>query len=842
VFGSYTYGNLIFGSKGAGSGNQYKSALESAAGADTLAVDKELALADASAGADALVIDKELAVVDVSTGADVLGIDKELIPSDGGVAVDTLSILRQMSVLMARDRSRLKPAYLLEISLKNGGPTLYFSDRNIEVSEQKYEDYLEDLSGIGEEIKRATSEGINADITLSFKNDRFRSYSYLIEIGESYPFEGAEVVIKEVYLDDDGVPSDVEVIFKGVLDEPKDIDLMGFKCSVSSMEFHKDRLWKQEVIDTTGYPNAYEDVGKYEPIVYGSGVLMPALRVDWGARTTLKGQISASATSLELSDASRFPASGYIWIDEEKIYYLSKSGNVLDGLSRGQGGTTATAHRAGADVWEHKAQYDSLLAGHELYSVGDIFAEIEGKLWRVTSGVSAVYEGGKHLLRATEQIRVKAVEDEIDVDDTTDVSDGIAVSDDIEVTVAGATKTVYPDSSTGGDNPGNSIDGNEWSQNVLAAGETNTVGFPDTSYGTIDKQYVYAILNAGDWSIGGFWTPSSISASQRGEFRFQRTGGDWGDPISFTPQQSTSVYEVLYKEVEYTATTTKSGSAYRTGSVTKTGTVLKTGTVISTHTVDRFHAVVSGYKDPDGNYGGAGSLIERPDYVIKHFLVERMGFSLSGIDTASFDTAGSFYATKGYKFAFAVNDRIVPSEFLRQLAFECRSTLRYEKGRWYLDVIPDTAPESVKTITKEELAGKGAKFRFRKTPWIDIANDLTAKFKKNYSRLGSESEWDSTVKQSDSASQAKYGIYPEELEFEAIRDAVMADDVLSHILLQRKTPLLVVEFPVFWEHFDLKVGDTIQIDNPLYGGKKFYIESIRRFDKFRAEVRAIEWW
>jgi hypothetical protein len=70
----------------------------------------------------------------------------------------------------------------------------------------------------------------------------------------------------------------------------------------------------------------------------------------------------------------------------------------------------------------------------------------------------------------------------------------------------------------------------------------------------------------------------------------------------------------------------------------------------------------------------------------------------------------------------------------------------------------------------------------------------------------------------------------------------MADDVLDHILLERKAPLLTVEFPVFYEHFDLAVGDTVEITNPHYTGRKWYIEKIARTDKFRATVTAREWW
>jgi hypothetical protein len=250
-------------------------------------------------------------------------------------------------------------------------------------------------------------------------------------------------------------------------------------------------------------------------------------------------------------------------------------------------------------------------------------------------------------------------------------------------------------------------------------------------------------------------------------------------------------------------------------------------------------------EDETGEYGGVGTLIERPDHVIRHFVVERMGFSPWDINLASFSAAGGSYAsavTNGYRFGLVINGEITPSEFLRELALQCRSTVKYLKGKWRLDFIPDGAPDAVRTITKDELAGEGAMFTFRKTPVVDIGNRLTATFGKVYTKGANASGWGGAVEKEDAASRAKYGTYPQEFEFPAIRDADTADDVLEHMLLERKTPLLIVEFPVFWEHFDLSVGDTIEIDNPLYGGRKFYIEKVTRLDRFRAEVTAREWW
>jgi hypothetical protein len=141
-----------------------------------------------------------------------------------------------ISIIQAREKLYTTPIYLLEITLKNSGPTLYFSDRNVTVSGQIYEDYLEALSDIGKELRRASSQGNNYDIVLKFKNDKYLTHDYLILIGETYPFEGATCTIKEVYLDN-GTLSAVETVFVGQLDEPRNINLLNFECNISSKEF-----------------------------------------------------------------------------------------------------------------------------------------------------------------------------------------------------------------------------------------------------------------------------------------------------------------------------------------------------------------------------------------------------------------------------------------------------------------------------------------------------------------------------------------------------------------------------------------------------------------------------
>ena len=147
--------------------------------------------------------------------------------------------MTDISALRSLDRAR--PVYLLEIILNGvAPPTLFFSDVNINVGGQDYQDYLILVDSLKEQLERATSVSLNSPLTLTFKNAAFRTYSHLIKIDATNPFLGGTCVIKEVYLDDNGIPSTVEVLFKGVLESLMKIGLLIFTCKVSSVEFASD--------------------------------------------------------------------------------------------------------------------------------------------------------------------------------------------------------------------------------------------------------------------------------------------------------------------------------------------------------------------------------------------------------------------------------------------------------------------------------------------------------------------------------------------------------------------------------------------------------------------------
>ena len=72
------------------------------------------------------------------------------------------------------------------------------------------------------------------------------------------------------------------------------------------------------------------------------------------AQTTLNGGISATDTTITLTNASGLPTQGFINIGSETIAYQNIVGNQIVNAWRGQNGTTASAHLTGAEVFNNQ--------------------------------------------------------------------------------------------------------------------------------------------------------------------------------------------------------------------------------------------------------------------------------------------------------------------------------------------------------------------------------------------------------------------------------------------------------------------------------------------------------
>jgi hypothetical protein len=65
---------------------------------------------------------------------------------------------------------------------------------------------------------------------------------------------------------------------------------------------------------------------------------------------TLAADIASTDTTITVNNISELATNGFVLIDSETIYYQSVSGNQLINCARGQNGTTAAVHVAGASL------------------------------------------------------------------------------------------------------------------------------------------------------------------------------------------------------------------------------------------------------------------------------------------------------------------------------------------------------------------------------------------------------------------------------------------------------------------------------------------------------------
>lgn len=775
------------------------------------------------------------------------------------------------TIAQLRERPGAKPVYLAQIQLLNGGPLVYWALININIGGHQYGDYIDELKGVDSALSLVDTAVNNLGITISCNNTRWREFAYLSEGLETYPITGAAITLLETYLDNAGVPaSDGPVILtKGFVEQPETITPLGFECKVSSRLYHYDRTFAQKIIDTTTWPGSWEDTGKYEPKIIGSGLRVPAERVNWGPRTTLAYNISDTTTNpvdvtlpdsshinlgIMLSIKDRFPAAGTVTIDDEDIAYTGiDSGGNLTGVSRAQNGTAATSHNTGATVWIKQTNYDSLLADHQLHSVFNIYAEINGELVKVLSGASALFTGGKHLIRATSQIGI---------DSGLLNSLGLDLGSHNHLSSGSATQVWGTGSShsAGAYTTFSGADANMRDQNMAGTGATLQ---SDGSMGTSPSGSFNVTLpsaGSGNWyacvsykgSIGG--NGGSIMLSAGGQnislgpsasqtMKKFSVGSaptnmtvTWNDGSYTGVRGICHVYELWY---EYSTSTISNSPA---------AGVLLTGAIalVDTWKVERFHADVDGaIADNSGNYGTNGSAIETPDNVIKYWLVQQFGAPIGDMNAASFSAAAALYAAAisgGYKFGFRIDEQITPSSFIQSLAFQCRSTLKDTGGQFQLVYLGDSPPQPVKTISQSELAAPGY-FTFDKDSIENLCNDITAKFKWDYSRVGTASEWLGTSVLDDATSKTQYAAtYHKDLEFKYIHTQAFADHLVAHLLLRWKDLRLICTCNVFFEHFDLVIGNTFAISGPIYNGRLFKLTEQSRPDQITSSLKAIEWW
>ena len=221
---------------------------------------------------------------------------------------------------------------------------------------------------------------------------------------------------------------------------------------------------------------------------------------------------------------------------------------------------------------------------------------------------------------------------------------------------------------------------------------------------------------------------------------------------------------------------------------------------------------VQGYEDDGaGTYTGTpNALIDRPDWICKHILIDRCGLTASEINAASYTAAGAYYNTNSFTLAPVILEKPSPRELLQRIAYQARSMQFWDAGVHHLVHILDS-DNTDKTIGASRI--DLGQLWLQYTPRVEIQNTLTSRYARDWSGYSDNIEADqSIVTKTVAASVAKYGTLYGEDNLNYITGSTMAQFILDWISRIRDAPRLIVEIAGGYYFTDIEKGDIINFD------------------------------
>ncbi len=203
-----------------------------------------------------------------------------------------------------KDLASTNPWYVLEIAFSSGTRKYSSKDLSAYFTPAPVVAVV-DWGTLSSEVEVEGDEPAITDVSITLQ-DNTPSGS-LLTVFRSVGAEGVQATIKVGF---DGSGSTTHNIFVGKINSPVvyNQELRHVTINISSViAFHDKELMSP--VSRSGFPYIAErDNGKLIPLVYGTNVKsVEALQLIESPRTALAGRISATATSLIVDDASRFP-------------------------------------------------------------------------------------------------------------------------------------------------------------------------------------------------------------------------------------------------------------------------------------------------------------------------------------------------------------------------------------------------------------------------------------------------------------------------------------------------------------------------------------------------------
>uniref|UniRef100_A0A6M3IHF9 Putative structural protein n=1 Tax=viral metagenome TaxID=1070528 RepID=A0A6M3IHF9_9ZZZZ len=216
-------------------------------------------------------------------------------------------------------------------------------------------------------------------------------------------------------------------------------------------------------------------------------------------------------------------------------------------------------------------------------------------------------------------------------------------------------------------------------------------------------------------------------------------------------------------------------------------------------------ADIDGYQDDgSGTYTGTpAALIERPDHVFKHILIDRCGKSADDIDSVSYTASGSSYGTKSYALTVVILSEPDVRDLLYDLAFQSKSIEFWESGTHHLKYIPEDESTDKTLDSRIDLNSVSIRLANR----TNIKNEMSA----TYNRIWSEGFDQAVVKAISADSITKYGsLKADNITYSYISAMAQALDVIGWQQGNQKDVVVVLSFSGGYHLAEIEKGDILQ--------------------------------
>jgi hypothetical protein len=600
------------------------------------------------------------------------------------------------------------------------------------------------------------------------------------------------------------------LLIRGLLADPLTIAGGKITFDVLAYGWRHNRLMGL-AIDLVNWPGADPDVvGAVEPILYGTHKRHKCLAVDAGALNTLAAAVDAAATTLALTDAARFPSSGWVQVGDEVIIYTGKSGNSLTGCARGADGTEAAPHKQGEVLGEVRDSYTFLVAGHPVRAIPNVY--VNGVLQSGADVSVHLNAGGKARVTFATQPRLeKSAQVEVEIDPN------LTIHATTNATRSWSTREVldvYPGDNLLSTAIATGMLSPVWQDftNIRVAAPPS--GTWTEARVTLRYHVQYTALNVTHRLLVAGATVATFGVDgQAGDTvtvqlttnidRFQ-VALESGRVVFGQDYQGGCDLTILGADVTYTGqadlSTTMSG--------TLNSRVYRKGLSASQIVIGELVEVdCEGWADDgSGTYTGApGALIDNAAAVTRHLLRHYGGASAG--ETA----AGDFPATSGDTVRVLVDRRQRVLDRVRDLTDQTRALVSYTSGRWRRVRRRNAGtPTPAMTLGDAVLirAEDGASLVTLAHAGLDaVANRL--EWRAGLTEAGG---WDHVATATDSASQALYGAFDADLDLPMVASEPFAAGRAAWQLArsanpERRTLSLVALLPLL----ELEIGDPVRV-------------------------------